>query len=92
MNFSSFGIAIKIPQGVHFAFSAPLCQRSDVTQPNSQMHHPANGGKNGVSTGQVLTPAGTARVTSNAKQHGPKEKKVSPESRSLQLRQSHSPR
>ena len=43
MRFSSFGVPIKIPQGVYFAFSAPLCQKSDITQPNPQMYHPANG-------------------------------------------------
>lgn len=75
MHFSSFGVTIKIPQGVHFAFSAPLCQKSDVTQPNLQVHHPANGVKDGVNTGELLTPAGTAIVISNAKQHGPKERK-----------------
>lgn len=79
--FSSFEIAIKIPQHVHFTFSAPLQQKSELIQPNPQVQV-----KDGVSTGELLTSADTARVTSNAKQQGPEEDKVAPESSPLQLR------
>lgn len=81
MCFSSFGVALKVPQGAHFAFSSPGCQKNNVTQASPQMHHPASGVENGVSTGELLAPAGKAKVTSNAKQHRPKEEKAPPESK-----------
>lgn len=45
VGFSNFGVAIKVSQDVYLASSPQLFQERAVTQPNPQLHHPANRGQ-----------------------------------------------
>lgn len=58
-----------------FCFFSPIMPEEQCNNPTHRCTTLLMGVKNGVSTGELLTPAGTARVISNAKQHTPKSRK-----------------
>lgn len=82
MCFSSFGVTMKVPQSVHFAFSSPWSQKSSVTQP-SHRGTTLPVGKEWSKPWRAIGCSWQSKITNSAKQGRPKEEKAPPESKTF---------